>query len=219
MRRSLWPLVLVLLAAALALGALGFVLPLGHLQALSGNVGSTLLGLAAAILLVNHYLASSEKGAAAAPLVKLIAPAINELHNDLFVTHLTNTFGIAKLRTLVDTYQRNKRDPRAFSPGQCNELHAAIMSKSSELIRVYDVLIDQFRELSMITGWTFDPSVTAAALEARLNFLKFKSIQQATDQDSKYEILGAYLDGEASASAVFNKLLNRLGHTREEQNG
>jgi hypothetical protein len=217
--RSLWILALVLLAAAVSLSALGFFLPLGYLQGLSGNVASTLLGLAAAILLVNYYLASSEKGKAAAPLVKLIAPAIKELHNDLFVIHLRNTFGIEKMRILIDTYQKNNRNPRAFSPEQCNELHAAIMSKRTELLRVYDLLIDQFRELSMIIGWSFDPSVTAAALEARLNFMKFKSLQQAQDQDSKYEIVEAYLDGEAAASAVFEKLLKRLGLPEKEWKG
>ena len=97
-------------------------------------------------------------------------------------------------------YQKNKGNPQAFSPDQCNELHSAIMSKATDLLRVYDLLIDQFRELSMITGWSFDPSVTAAAVQARLSFVKFKSIHGASDQDSKYQIVEAYLDGEAAAS-------------------
>jgi hypothetical protein len=212
MKRLLWIVTLGLLAVAVGLAAWGSHFPPGYVQGLLSNTATTFLGLAAAILFVNLYLASSEKGAAAAPLAKLIEPAIRELHNELFVTHLRNTFGIEKFRTLMDIYQeKNQRNPRAFSPEQCDEIHAAIMAKGKELTRVYDVLIDQFRELSMITGWSFDPSVTAAALEARLNFVKFKTLQEATDRQAKYQLIEAYFDGEAAASAVLEKLVRRLG--------
>lgn len=213
MKRMLWIWAAALSVGAAAVGAIGFFLPVGYLQGLVGNVAATILGLAAGVIFVNIYLASSEKGAAAAPLLKLIAPALKELHNDLHVTHLKDTFGIEKTRTLIDIYEKNKRNPQAFSPEQCNELHSAIVSKAADLLRVHEILIEQFRELSMITGWSFDPAVTAAALESRLNFIKFRSLQaQATHSpDVKYQVVEAYLDGEAAAMAVFEKLVHRVG--------
>jgi len=221
MKRNLWIWASVLSIGALAVGSIGFFLPVGYLQGLVANVAATIFGLAAGILLVNIYLASSEKGAAATPLLKLISPAVKELHNDLFVTHLKNTFGIEKMRTLIDIYQKNKRNPRAFSPEQCNELHSAIASRATDLLRVHEILIEQFRELSMITGWSFDPSVTAAALEARLNFVKFKSLHAQATQgpDTKYQVVEAYLDGEAAASSVFEKLMHRVGLQEKDWRG
>ena len=211
MRRPIRILALLLLLIAFVLGTIGYFLAASYLQSLLANVATTLLGLAVALFLVNYYLASSEKAEAAAPLVKLINRAIGELHNDLFVRHWNNQFGIAKAKELLAVYDKNKRNRNAFSPDQRDQIHAAIMTRKDDLLRVYDVLIDQFRELSMITGWSFDPAVTAAALEARLNFVKFKSLCSASDPDSKSQIIEAYLDGEAAASAVFQMPVARLG--------
>jgi len=221
MKRNLWIWAAVLSVLAVAVGSVGFFLPVGYLQGVVANVAATIFGLAAGILLVNIYLASSEKEAAAAPLLKLITPAVEELHNDLFINHLKDTFGIEKMRTLLDIYKKNKRNPRAFSPDQCDELHNAVLRKLADLLRVHEVLIEQFRELSMITGWSFDPSVTAAALEARLNFVKFKSLHAQATQgpDTKYELVEAYLDGEAAATAVFEMLVHRVGVPEKEWKG
>ena len=206
-------LVVVLFVVAGVVGFIGFHVPVGYSQGLVGNVAATVLGLAAAILLVSIYLTSSEKGAAAAPLLKLIAPAVTELNNELFIGHLRDTFGIEKGKTLVGIYRKNKRDPHAFSPDQCNELYDAIVAKEADLVHVYDILIDQFRELSMITGWSFDPAITAAALEARLNFIKFKTIQALPERGlgERYQVVEAYLDGGIAAQSVVAKLADRLG--------
>lgn len=211
MKTHFWLPALGSFGVAAGVGITGYFLPGGYAQSLLGNAATTFLGLAIAVLLVDFYLTSSEKAEAAAPLAKLIEPAIRELHNNLFLDLWDAKFGIDTRTTLLKKYNANKRNPKAFSPDECNNIHDAIMSKKNELIRVYDLLIDQFRELSMITGWAFDPSVTAAAMEARLNFMKFKSLKDATDQDSKYQALEAYLDGEAAATAVFEKLVRRLG--------
>lgn len=216
MKRHFWLLTLASFTMAAVLAATGFFVPDGYGQGLLGAAAVTFFGLAVALLLVNYYLASSEKAEAAAPLVKLIDHAIRELHNNLFLGLWDAEFGIDRRKSLLNKYSSNERNPRAFSPEECNELHSVITAKAPDLVRVYDLLIDQFRELSMITGWSFDPSVTAAALEARLNFVKFKSMHTATDQDSKYQVLEAYLDGEAAATAVFEKLITRLGIPRSD---
>jgi hypothetical protein len=214
MKKYFWILTFGSFTVAAALGTTGYFAPAGYVQDLLSGTATTFLGLAVALVLVNYYLTASEKAEAAAPLLKLIQPAIVELHNDLFIRLWDARFGIDKRKSLLSKYDSNQRNPKAFSPKECDAIHNVIISKAADLVRVFDLLIDQFRELSMITGWSFDPSVTAAALEARLWFVKFKSLQAATDQESKYQIVEAYLDGEAAATAVFEKLITRLGVPR-----
>ena len=210
-KRAFWILNVVLLLLSAALGSAGYFVLNEYLRALLVNAATTFLGLTVALLIVNYYLAATERKDAAAPLAKLIQGAMIELHDELFVEHWNNTFGTHKAKELLKKYHDNKRAPRTFSPQECDEIHAALMAKSAELQRNFDILIDQFRELSMITGWSFDPEITAAALEARLNFVKFKSLCSATDTDSKYKMIEAFLDGESAANEVFSKLMEHIG--------
>lgn len=207
---------LLLLVTAMATGWAGYKVSNEYVRSLLGNAATEFVGLGVALFFVDFYLGRTEKAEAAEPLVKLITPAIVELHNDLFLGHFHTQFGIDKTRELLAVYQKNKRNPNAYSPLQRDEIHAVIMLKRDELLRVYDILIDQFRELSMITGWSFDPAVTAMALEARLNFVKFKSLHASIDNDSKAQLIEAYLDGEGAASAVVARLIERLGWSKDD---
>ena len=196
---------------AIVLAAIGYYIPPGYWQDLIVGVTGTFLGLGVAVLAVNFFLGASDRKAAAGPLLKLIHPNVMRVHNDLFVRLWNESFGIDEGQRLIDIYQKNKRNPKAFSPEQIERIYNCVTSKKDELVQVYETLGDQLRELSTLAGWSFDPHIVAGALEARLNFVTVKSLIAATDTDSKYKLVEAYLDGEAAASNVLARLTKHLG--------
>lgn len=207
---------IIVLVAGVIIGAAGYFVPVGYLQSLVAGASTTVIGLGLAVLVVNYYFSASDKRAAAIPLLKLIDPNVTELHNALFVGHWTDRFGTAKATDLIRIYQTNRRNPRAFSPEQCSEIHSVILDKKDELLRVHELLGEQFRELATMTGWSFDPMVTGTSLEARLNFVTFKAVCDKSDIDSKYKLVEAYLDGEAAATGTYDLLARHLGMKRAD---
>lgn len=205
--------------AAIVVGVAGYFITQPYFQALAAGLSSTALGLALAVLLVNKFLNSSEKQSAAAPLLQLISPNVRKLHNNLFLKLGRSKFGIDEFNTMIDTYQKNKRDPQAFKPAQRLELFEMIKTNRSELASTYEILQDQFRELSTIAGWSFDPRVVAMTLTARLNFATFKAIPWDETPPADATVLKAvesYLDADAACGHVFESLAQHIGMNKNE---
>lgn len=175
------------------------------------SLGTTLLGLGLAILLVNHTLLSSDKKLAAGPVLKLISPNMSKLHNELFLNHLHEKLGKNQFQELLKIYQDHKRDPRAFSPEQRDVLHGAIISRRDEILAVHDLLQEQFRELTALLGWSFDSTIVGAALDARISFATFRGASSDTSDDSKRSVIESFLDGEAAAFKVLERLAEHFG--------
>lgn len=221
MNNTLERLAYLPLAASLAAGVGGYYLPAGYIQDLILGLCTTLLGLGLGIILVNKYLSASDKRIAAIPLLKLIHPNIIRLHNDLFLEAGRSAFGKDKLESLIDILQKHKRSAQAFTPQDRDALYTHIMSMRADLIEQYDLLGDQFRELSTIIGWSFDPRIVAAALEARLQFAAFKTARYADDTspEEKIKVIEAFFNGEAASGKVLELLIGHLGLRREEWTG
>ena len=179
-------------------------------------MSTTLLGLGLAVAFVNKILYSSERKAAAIPLLKLIRPNIAKLHNDFFIRAGRARFGIENFEHLLHVYQQHKRNPEAFAPEQRDQLYDFLKQNRTDLIATYDVLQDQFRELATIGGWSFDPRLVSAALSARLNFATFKALPWDDATATKLSAIEAYFDGEADASKVFTVLTEHIGLNRED---
>lgn len=206
----------VILVAALGfiLGAYG--LAPGFWQSLLLGLGTTLIGLGLAVLVVNHLLTSADKRAAAKPLAKLILPHVRKLHNDLFIEHGRQTFGRDRFESLIDLYQKHQRDPIAFAPEDRQALYAAIEAEKDDLSRVFDTLNEQLRELMILLGWSFDAQIVATAMEARLNYATFRAITWDGTEDTQRTAIESFFDAEGATSAVLSRLLDHLGMAKAD---
>lgn len=196
---------------AFVLAIAGYFLPAGYAQDLATGITGTFLGLGIAVIAVNYFLGASDRKAAAAPLLKLILPNMYEINNILLVDLWNNHFGIDEAKRLVEIYKSNRGNPKAFSPEQRDRIHACILSKKTELLRVHALLGEQLKELSTLVGWSFDSTIVAAALEARLNFVAFQKYIDSAETEDKYKLIEAYIDGLAAAKKVVERLTQHLG--------
>lgn len=207
----------VSLLGMLSISIFGFLAYLAHTlvpgywQDLALGLATTFLGLGIGVLAVNAYLSSADKRQFAKPLLKMIAPQVEELHNELVIQHGINTFGKNDFERILEVYKKHKGDPQAFSPQQRDALYAAIELIKPDLIRVHDILTEQLRELTMLLGWSFDSRVTSAALSARLSFATFKAANWDGSDETKRVTIEAYLDSDAATGAVVHHLIAYLG--------
>jgi hypothetical protein len=185
--------------------------PAGYWQDLLMSLSTTFLGLGIGVIAVNAYLSSADKRQFAKPVLKMIAPNIQELHNELFIKHLHKSFGKNDFEALMDVYNKHNRNPKAFSPKQRDDLYSAIEAIKPELLRLHELLGEQLRELTLLLGWSFDSRVTSAALTARLGFATFKGLNWDGSDASKTTAIEAYLDSEAATSATVKHLISYLG--------
>jgi hypothetical protein len=211
MNKSIRLLGLLSIVMFFVLAYCSYASPTGYWHELSLGLSTTFLGLGLGVLAVNAYLASTDKRLFSEPLLKMILPNVQELHNDLFITHGRKTFGKDQFEHLIDIYSKHNGDPQAFSPEQRNSLYAAIESRKSDLLRCFDLLQEQLRELTLLLGWSFDSRVTAAALTARLNYSTFKALNWDGTDATKLTTIEAYFDAEAATSAVLKHLVAYLG--------
>lgn len=129
-----------------------------------------------------------------------------------------NAFGIHEFDRLMTTYTEHKGNPQAFSPDQRDRLYDCISKIRPQLTETFDLLQDQFRELSTIAGWGFDPRLVAAALNTRLNVATFKahSWDEQISNESKLRAIESHIDAEAAATRVFQLLAEHLGLEKED---
>lgn len=197
--------------ASVVLIVVSYYLAGGFWQNVLIGLATTFLGLGMAVLVVNHFLTSSDKRIAAKPLLKLIAPNVRRYHNELFLRYGYEKFGKDQFQSLVKLYQKHKGDPKAFSPEQRKALYDAIEVEKDDLLRVHDALGEQFRELTLLLGWSFDSRITAAAMDARLNYATFRSLNWDESEETKLSAIESFFDAEAATAVVFAQLTKHLG--------
>jgi hypothetical protein len=205
---------LVVLSVVFAIGA--YFVNIAFWQSLTLGLATTLFGIGIAIFVVNHLLTSSDKKAASKPLLKLIRPNINHLHNNLFIRHLHDQLGKDQMELWLQIYQKHKGTPKAFSPEQRDKFYSAIELIKDDLNVVYDLLQEQFRELTLLLGWSFDSKITSAAFSARLSMATFQSSQWDGTDESKLKIIEAYLDTEVATGILLAQLFQHLGIKADE---
>lgn len=191
--------------------AISYSIPQGFWFSLVMGVSTSLFGVGLAVIVVNYVITSSDKKSASEPLLKLIAPNIKTLHNELFIEHLHDQLGKDQMESLIGIYEKHKRNPRAFSPEQRDKLYEAISLKKNELNNTYDALQEQFRELTMLLGWSFDSKITSIAFSARLSMATFQASSWDDEDSTKLNVIETYLDIEGETGTLFSRLCEHLG--------
>ena len=201
---------------ALACLSSGYFLQPGFWQSVAIGLGTTFLGLGLAVLAVNHALTSSDKKLAAKPVYKLIMPNTTLLHNDLLIRHMHKELGKDQFEELFAIYEKHKGNPSCFSPQQRDVIFDAINKIKPELTKIYETLQEQLRELTLLLGWSFDSQITDASLSARVSMATFLAATWDGTDKSKREIIEAYIDSDATLSAVVIALSKHLDIKDEE---
>lgn len=204
-----------LVGSLIAAGA-GYRIEPGFWQNILVGLATTFFGIGLAVVSVNHFLSSSDKKQAAAPLLQIIRPNVQELHNKLLLEHFHDCLGKHQFETLLGIYWEHKGNPQAFSPEQRETMYQVIAKVKSEVVRVHDALQEQLKEVTLLLGWSFDTEITGAALDARLHYASFKTIHWDGSDEAKLLAIKSFLNAEAATSAVFGMLVSYLGLKDDE---
>lgn len=191
----------------------------GYWQNLSISLASVAMSLGAAVLIVNHFILSSDKKLAAKPLAKLIAPNVHKFHNDLFIQNGRDTFGKEKFESLLGIYAKHKGNPEAFSPEDLKAIYESVKKQKDDVAKVFDLLQEQFKELTIMLGWSFDTKIISGAFEARINYATFKAAAWDDSKESQLIIVEAFMDADSATSLVYDSLLHYLGLKEEDYQG
>lgn len=190
-----------------------------YAQGVALSFGTTLLGFGIALFVVNGLLDSSDKRLAAFPLLKMMARSVSHYHNNLFIENCRLAFGKEEFSKLIDTYQKHKNDPKAFSPEQRDRLYGIITDNEDELKQTVEKLGRELEEVSNIIGWSFNPKIMRDCLEVRLNSREFCDMDFDSDVNTKLRACELYLDMEADATAILNRLAGYIGLSQDEYMG
>jgi len=187
-------------------------------QSVMANGGVTLLGLAAAILIVNAYFDYRSRKAAVYSLLKLVAPAIEEHHNEL-LQEAWNVFGKPQWGEIVDRYKDNNGDPRALVPDERHQLYSVIKARKGVYDQRFTRLEAILKELALILGWSFDPGILKDTFNCRFAISKFL-VTPCDDSDvAVIELCEQFLDIELTSFQVFHGLIQLLGIAKDKVYG
>lgn len=174
------------------------------------NISVTLIGVSIGLFLVNHYLNREAKKAAVQSLLRMIAPSIQQYHNDL-VSEAWGTFGRPQWAEMIQRYVAQDGDPLAFNPTERDQIYAMIKKDEIKYKQKLKELDSEMRELVSILGWSFDPSILASAFNCRYAIVKFCAISFDDSIDSKKAALEHFLDAEIMATEVHDDLAKLVG--------
>jgi hypothetical protein len=202
-------IILSLLAAIIAATAGYFTQ--GYWQALLINLSTTFLGLSIGLIVINHFLNRQEKRQAAIPMLEMIHPYVSELHNDHFIDPGRLKFGIPGFNALIDAYEQNGRTPAALSPEQRNGLYDLIKEHRLQATLLMDTIHDQLKEMTSLLGWSFSPRIITVSMRARLEIIKFKTLDFSDSDEAKLRACELYLDIDSICGGVLIEINSLLG--------
>jgi hypothetical protein len=206
-------LAILFLVSGLLIGSLAFVTNNSLYQSIAIEGGASFFSIFLGIVAVNLVLNSRERRNAAGPLLQLVVESVSQQHNDLFIDLGRNTFGTQKFNNLVDAYQNNKRDPHVFSPADLDAIFTMIQTRREDLVKIYSEIETDSRDIAFILGWAYDPNILMGIVSARADIKKFIRLSgdRNPTQDTKREIVEAYLDIDAATGHWVNRLAKKLG--------
>lgn len=197
-----------ILSLALFIGA--YFIGSQYWQSLTIGLGTTALGLAVALTVVNVYLSQKEKKKAIKSLLMLVAPSIQKHHNDL-LEKAWDKLGKPQFGELVDRYKENNGDPRALSPEERTSIYEIVKTNKSELDVSLNKLDSELKELSFILGWSFDPKILSASFKCRFAIQQFLALEMNDEKQTILDACESYLDADIQAFNVFGLLVVYLG--------
>ncbi len=184
---------------------------IGYWQSFLINISTVGLSLSIGLMVVNHFLNLQDKRRAAHPLLRMIAPSITKFHNEFFIEAGRSRFGIPAFKALINAYETNRRDPKAFTPEQRDGLYQMIKDSRDQLFPVLDTIHEQLKEISFILGWSFSPKIMRDSLDSRLNISKLRNLPFDDSVECKLSACELLLDTDADTGGVMRELTSLLG--------
>jgi hypothetical protein len=188
----------------------------GYWHDLAMMLANVAVSLGVGLLVVNRYLNTDERRRAAMPLLRLIAPAIQEFHNEHFIRRGRLAFGTPVFNELIASYQKHGRRPDALSPAQRDGLYELIKTGKAEFEPIITRLLDTLKEISSILGWSFSPSLMRNILDCRYNIVALQNLKYDDTIEDKLRACEHLLDFEADSAAVLRDLTSLLGMKEQD---
>ena len=199
-----------LLAVAAAVGAFWLT---DYWQSLLLSLSSVLLGLAAALWVINGFINQEERQGAAVVLMQMVHEDVSSYHSN-FLDRGRERFGIPAWNGIIDAMNENQRDPNSLAPEQRLTLLEIIRENKESLLANCNTIDERFREISYILGWSFNPRITRNCISSRMEIQKFKTLASSSeelDDEQSKKLIELYFDIDADASAVLDSLADILG--------
>lgn len=181
----------------------------GFLQNLALSFGSAFLSITLAISLVNLLLDQKSRKTAALPLARLVSLPIMAYHND-HVDWCRNAFGIDEFEKMLGKYEKNNKDPIAFSPMEREVISNLIDAKMENILQHYDFIYERLQGMIGVLGWSFDADIISAALHCQQNIAEFRENMNPDDEKQKLKRIEMFFDVDSSSGGVLMRLFEVL---------
>lgn len=207
-KESLFAILSVIVGVALAVA--GMFIPQPYISGFIANLATTFFGLGVGLYIVNIYLDRKSRKTAVTSLLRLIAPSIQAHHNAL-LTEAWNRFGKPQWGEIMDRYADNDGDPRALTPDERHTIYEMVKAKKAMYEVRFTTLEAELKELAVILGWSFDPSILGASFNCRYAIAKLRAATFDDSEDSTLVVCEQFLDVDFTSSQIFHRLVELLG--------
>jgi hypothetical protein len=168
------------------------------------------VALSAGLLAVNFYLDMRARRSAIEPLLELVEPSIQQHHND-FLDKAWDRLGKSQFSKLVDRYEASDRDPLVLTPDERDSIYEMVRSDKESFFRLYEQLEEELKELALILGWSFDPSILQHSFNCRYSIARMKGADFDDTDATKAEVCKLFLDIDLNAFALHLHLAKLQG--------
>ena len=142
-------------------------------QNIISEIFGTFVSLALGLIIVNVYLESAAKRQAVRSLFQLCNESIARFHNQ-WLNLCWAKFGRDGFTELGLEYIKSSGKPQALKKDVRDAIYNLVKGNTSLLLLI-DRLEETMTELSRMAGWSLDPNLLSACLEARLAIARLKA--------------------------------------------
>jgi hypothetical protein len=178
-------------------------------QAFLINSSTSFLALGAGLLFVNVYLEGKARKGAVRSLLVLSHRAIVDFHNDL-LTAAWSKFGRDQFGKIADEYVKAGGRPEALR-SEVRQGFYEMMKSDKNLASRLVALEEALTELSRLAGWSLDPRLLEACLDARISISRLKATALDDSDKAKNDVTEHILDTEFHSSKALRLLKELAG--------
>lgn len=209
---TIWSLLFLLCSAATAYAAWQF--RTSWQSNLWLGASSAFFSVAIAVFVASVFLDYSARKKASGPLLLLVNTPIKKFHDDFFIQAGWDEFGKAEFGRHIDVFQENGRNCDAWSPEVRQRMVDLVERQEAEMVETLEQIDARLTDLINVLGWSFDPNIIGAAIQAKLNIAEFYSITPPKDDGDKRKRVELFFNIDASSNASVHMLYETIGGKR-----
>ncbi len=174
------------------------------------NIGTTFLGLAVGLFVLNIYLHTRSQQDAVAAVLLWVYPSFRDRHNR-FRQDTWNAVGIDISTQLLQSFATK------LSENQRSVVAKIACDSQTNYKKAFLELDQTLTDLERLFGWTFDKDILSSIFHSRCAIRELQYIE-FTDQSRSVDICESFLRADIHCTNVIQGLLGILGYEIDNAN-